>query len=192
MNSLLSNSIDSLFSGKPLSQKIDSIWYIYQLFSLLPIFYALIHRFYNQLPLEDYLGKNNQKKKFPSFTLDRAIKLALIIPLFYCNYLTISTIMSNQFTNFPILIKNITSLILLWLTLNLNYYPWFVIFPIDFYSLNNCLNLSSNCSSMVFLFSIGICVLGLSQNPWRDRKNYNAIRYLILVLVLLNIINYYI
>ena len=179
----ISDSLNILLSaGEINNHKMNSIFEMYQMILMIPLFIALIYRFYNQIALEDYFGENKEFKKFPRHLLDNVIKIGLIVPLLYFHCDVILKIYLSRYSNFKeilILLQNITIILLLWNAFKINYYSWFIIAPVSFY-------VAKICTGNFYLYlgyiaSVGLCIFGLSQSPWCLRPNYLRIIYFIFI-----------
>jgi hypothetical protein len=187
------NGNSNIISGNSFLEKLDFLYDMYETTALIPLFFFTVYRFYYQLPIEEYMGTDNEKKRLPKYSIDNFLKIATIYPLIYFNLQTVLQILSGKYENLSNLIhllQSITLIIALWTSMSINYYPWFLISPVALYFLNNISSWYYFGLYILFITNVILCLVGLRLSPWKLRNNYQFIARLIITLVILSVINH--
>jgi hypothetical protein len=137
----------------------------YEIFigSLILLYLIMIYRFFKQLNNEDYTTTKQVsiRASYP----DMLIKA---ITFMYAWYLLFHLKEYNPYIR-------ITYLGFILIFLYVNYYPWFIILPL-------CLCLTYMIvgfglyNLILFSLSIALCIYGLSQEPYKSRKEYQWLK----------------
>ncbi len=187
------NGNSNIISGNSFLEKLDFLYDMYETTALIPLFFFTVYRFYYQLPIEEYMGTDNEKKRLPKYSIDNFLKIATIYPLIYFNLQTVLQILSGKYENLSNLIhllQSITLIIALWTSMSINYYPWFLISPVALYFLNNISSWYYFGLYILFITNVILCLVGLRLSPWKLRNNYQLISRLLFTLVILSVIKH--